>query len=214
MVSFLQAEISLCRVYKRSGVEDHPSLPRSLQTRSTSRTSNYHINQQSQNSPSFNCFEGQSSHHTDEKPSDTTSCTPTAIVGTSLGLSNPLNSSYNNVIATPSSTIFPNSVDDLPRIISSQRVLDTCPPSQLLNIHNYHLGDSSNYSPHLFDNMLPQPQQQQQLQPQLSSQALLALNNNLAGAGAGAVHVTFPERIWEWNSMLSEGSKDLTAPFK
>ncbi|XP_023730496.1 NAC domain-containing protein 35 [Lactuca sativa] len=209
-----KAEISLCRVYKRSGVEDHPSLPRSLQTRSTSRTSNYHINQQSQNSPSFNCFEGQSSHHTDEKPSDTTSCTPTAIVGTSLGLSNPLNSSYNNVIATPSSTIFPNSVDDLPRIISSQRVLDTCPPSQLLNIHNYHLGDSSNYSPHLFDNMLPQPQQQQQLQPQLSSQALLALNNNLAGAGAGAVHVTFPERIWEWNSMLSEGSKDLTAPFK
>lgn len=29
---FLQAEISLCRVYKRAGVEDHPSLPRALPT--------------------------------------------------------------------------------------------------------------------------------------------------------------------------------------
>lgn len=31
-----QAEISLCRVYKRGGVEDHPSLPRYIPTRTTS----------------------------------------------------------------------------------------------------------------------------------------------------------------------------------
>lgn len=31
-----QAEISLCRVYKRAGVEDHPSLPRSLPSSSSS----------------------------------------------------------------------------------------------------------------------------------------------------------------------------------
>ncbi|KAK4406823.1 NAC domain-containing protein 35 [Sesamum angolense] len=38
-----KAEISLCRVYKRAGVEDHPSLPRSLPaTRPPSSTRNHH----------------------------------------------------------------------------------------------------------------------------------------------------------------------------
>ncbi|KAK4254510.1 hypothetical protein QN277_009886 [Acacia crassicarpa] len=40
---YQKAEISLCRVYKRPGVEDHPSLPRSLPTRpsSSSRASSH-----------------------------------------------------------------------------------------------------------------------------------------------------------------------------
>lgn len=33
---YQKAEISLCRVYKRAGVEDHPSLPRSLPSRASS----------------------------------------------------------------------------------------------------------------------------------------------------------------------------------
>ncbi|KAG5011356.1 hypothetical protein AAZX31_07G252200 [Glycine max] len=43
---YQKAEISLCRVYKRAGVEDHPSLPRCLPTRpsSSSRASSDHIN--------------------------------------------------------------------------------------------------------------------------------------------------------------------------
>ncbi|XP_031284720.1 NAC domain-containing protein 35-like isoform X2 [Pistacia vera] len=36
---YQKAEISLCRVYKRAGVEDHPSLPRSLPTRASSSSS-------------------------------------------------------------------------------------------------------------------------------------------------------------------------------
>ncbi|KAF8019258.1 hypothetical protein BT93_G0051 [Corymbia citriodora subsp. variegata] len=36
---YQKAEISLCRVYKRSGVEDHPSLPRTLPTRASSSSS-------------------------------------------------------------------------------------------------------------------------------------------------------------------------------
>jgi hypothetical protein len=35
-ILLFQAEISLCRVYKRPGVEDHPSLPRSLPSRASS----------------------------------------------------------------------------------------------------------------------------------------------------------------------------------
>lgn len=39
----LQAEISLCRVYKRAGVEDHPSLPRSLPSRASSSSSSSRV---------------------------------------------------------------------------------------------------------------------------------------------------------------------------
>ncbi|KAK7263757.1 hypothetical protein RJT34_31354 [Clitoria ternatea] len=36
---YQKAEISLCRVYKRAGVEDHPSLPRCVATRASSSSS-------------------------------------------------------------------------------------------------------------------------------------------------------------------------------
>ncbi|KAI3786772.1 hypothetical protein L1987_40718 [Smallanthus sonchifolius] len=208
-----KAEISLCRVYKRTGVEDHyPSLPRTLQTtRSASRSSNYNNKPRSQNS-SFNCFEGQSSHHNEDKINDTSGCTTTNIVGTALGLSNPINSAYNTVITANTSTIFANNVDDLHRILSSQQALDNCAPSQLLNMNNYQLNVCSNYSPNLTaDNLLPQPQPgtEPELRPHLHSQASVAPNYL-----AGTVQGTFPDRLWEWNSMLSEASKDSSDPFK
>ncbi|XP_076954084.1 NAC domain-containing protein 35-like [Bidens hawaiensis] len=188
-----KAEISLCRVYKRTGVEDHPSLPRTLQT--TRGTSSDHNSRHNSQNLSFNCFEGQSSHHNEDKTSDTTT---TDIVGTALGVSNPINSSYN--------------IDDLHRILSSQQALDNCPPSQLLNINNYQVGVCSNYSPNLSGNdllMQQQPPPHQELSPHVHLQALLAPNYL-----AGAVQGTFPDRLWEWNSMLSEGSKDSIDPFK
>lgn len=210
-VVFLQAEISLCRVYKRTGVEDHPSLPRTLQTtaRNTPRPLNYDNKLKSENSSTFTSFEGQSTHHTDhDKISETKA---TDIIGTALGLSSHTNSPYNNIITATSSTIFPNSIDDLHRIISSQQALENCPPSQLLNMHNYQFNVSSSYSPHLMsNNMLSQPQPQPQLElTQLHSQALLAPNYSPA-----EVPGTFPTRLWGWNSTLSDGSKDFTDPFK
>ncbi|KAM0040558.1 putative transcription factor NAM family [Helianthus debilis subsp. tardiflorus] len=201
-----KAEISLCRVYKRTGVEDHPSLSRTLQTKSTLISPNNSNKQHPQNATSFNCFEAQSSHHNEHK---TGGCNTTNInVGTALGLPNPINS------------IFVNNVDDLRRILSSQQALDNCPPSQLLNMNNYQLNVCSNYTPNLSNNnLLAQQQQQQQQQqprseqpelpPHVHPQALLA-PNYLAGAVQGA----FPDRLWEWNSMLSEGSKDSIDPFK
>ncbi|KAI3695006.1 hypothetical protein L1987_77993 [Smallanthus sonchifolius] len=199
-----KAEISLCRVYKRTGVEDHhPSLPRTLQTtRSASRSSNYNNKLPRSHNSSFNCFEGQSSHHNEDKIGDTT----TNIVG------NPINSAYNTVITATSSTIFANNVDDLHRILSSQQALDNCAPSQLLNMNNYQLNVCSNYSPNLTaDNLLPQPQPgtEPEQRPHLHSQASVAPNYL-----AGAVQGTFPDRLWEWNSMLSEASKDSSDPFK
>ncbi|KAL0737457.1 hypothetical protein Bca4012_013667 [Brassica carinata] len=52
---YQKAEISLCRVYKRPGVEDHPSLPRSLSTR--------HHNHNSAASSSRLALRQQQQHH-------------------------------------------------------------------------------------------------------------------------------------------------------
>ncbi|XP_071729780.1 uncharacterized protein [Rutidosis leptorrhynchoides] len=224
-----KAEISLCRVYKRAGVEDHPSLPRTLPTTraTSSRPSTSDKRQQySHNLLNFHSSESQSSNQNDDKLSETSGSSTTDIVGTALGLSSPINHCYNNFITSfppiattlppqtasllPSSTsIFPSNVDDLNRIISYQQACVNNPASQAFHIQN-------NYQHKFTSNLLSQqPQlqlqsQQLQLQPQLQhQQALLALNNL-----AGEVQVTFPERLWEWNSMPSEGSKDYTNPFK
>ncbi|KAL8222867.1 hypothetical protein R6Q57_020266 [Mikania cordata] len=198
-----KAEISLCRVYKRPGVEDHPSVPRSLQTaRATSSKRQQHSNQN------------------DDKLSETSGSSTTDIIGTGLGPSNSISTpSYNNYITsfptitatlppdtsslvppTASSSIYPNNVDDLHRIISYQHASVDNLASQGFHIQNY--------QHKLSNNMLLQPQLQLQQQSQ-QQQALVALNNL-----SGEVQVTFPDRLWEWNLMSGEGSKDYTNPFK
>ncbi|XP_071698680.1 NAC domain-containing protein 35-like [Rutidosis leptorrhynchoides] len=169
-----KAEISLCRVYKRTGVECYPSHSRTLQTtRNTSRLLNHDNKQQSLHSPFFTCYEGHSSHHNE-----------------------------NNITSSA------NSIDDLHRIIRSQQSPNNCPPSQLLNIHDYQLNVvSSNYHPHLAnDNSSQRPQPHPLLQ---SSQVVVAPDNL-----PRAVLETVPDRLWEWNSTPSEGSKDFFDPFK
>ncbi|KAI3708829.1 hypothetical protein L2E82_38320 [Cichorium intybus] len=228
-----KAEISLCRVYKRPGVEDHPSLPRTLPTTraTSSRSSHADKKQHSENLLSFHTFEAQNSNQNDDKLSETSGSSTTDIVGTALGLSSPINPSYNNFITsfppiattlpqhtaalvTPnaSSSIFPTTVDDLHRILSYQQASVNNPASQAFHIQNYQHKISSSLLPQpppqlLPQQLPPQPQSQQQLQMQPTSQALLALNNL-----AGEVQVTFSDRLWEWNPMPGEGSKDYTNP--
>ncbi|XP_062095452.1 NAC domain-containing protein 35 [Humulus lupulus] len=48
---YQKAEISLCRVYKRPGVEDHPSLPRSLPSRASPSTRAAHLVDRKQQPP-------------------------------------------------------------------------------------------------------------------------------------------------------------------
>ncbi|KAJ0592301.1 putative transcription factor NAM family [Helianthus annuus] len=215
-----KAEISLCRVYKRPGVEDHPSVPRTLPTTraTSSRLSNADKRQHSNNLLSFHSIEGQSSNQNDDKLSETSGSSTTDIVGTNLGLSSTITPSYSNYLTSfptisatlpphtsssvpptnPSPGIFPNTVDDLQRIISYQQASVNNLASQAFHIQNY--------QHKLSNNMVLQPQIQPQLQQQ---QSLLALNNL-----AGEVQVNFPDRLWEWNPMPGEGSKDYTNPFK
>ncbi|CAI9294060.1 unnamed protein product [Lactuca saligna] len=241
-----KAEISLCRVYKRAGVEDHPCLPRTLPTTRASilsaRASNVEKKQHSKNLLSFQSSleqQGQSSNQqNDEKLSETSGSSTTDIVGTALGLSSPINpSNYNSFItsfppitttlpphvhhvhtaslvsptASTSSSVFPTTVDDLHRILSYQQASVNNPSSQAFHIQNYQHKISNTFLPQPQPHQLPpQPQSQHQLQMQPHSQGLLALNNM-----AGEVHVTFPDRFWDWNPMPScEGSKDYTNSFK
>lgn len=200
-----KAEISLCRVYKRAGVEDHPSLPRTLPTtRATSSSRPTSNAEKRPNSQPFLNFEPQN----DDKLSETSGSSTTDIVGTALGLSSPMNtgpSSYNNFITSsfpvPPTAVFPNTVDDLQRIINYQQASVNINPSSLqgFNIQNYQQKVSNN--------LILQPPQVL-LQPQSQHQQALL---NMQGEG----QVSYADRLWEWNQMPNEGNKDYTNnPFK
>ncbi|KOM33634.1 hypothetical protein LR48_Vigan01g319000 [Vigna angularis] len=85
---YQKAEISLCRVYKRAGVEDHPSLPRCLPTRpSSSRASSHSETKKHNELVHHNMgFVGQSkpTEHIVDKMNETEASSD---VNTALGLS-------------------------------------------------------------------------------------------------------------------------------
>ncbi|XP_041013134.1 NAC domain-containing protein 35 [Juglans microcarpa x Juglans regia] len=91
---YQKAEISLCRVYKRAGVEDHPSLPRSLPSRAsssrvthTSRRQQYDTVQNSMEN--FQAFGGQSHEPSEVEKINETDGSSTSDITTALGLSKP-----------------------------------------------------------------------------------------------------------------------------
>lgn len=129
----MQAEISLCRVYKRPGVDDHPSLPRFLPTRASSSRTNSYYKQHNQDPAAqqhaiekLQVFRDQTLQQTSQKViSETISENSTTedVLMTSLGLSNqnPYVQLQCGTINNPSSTLLmtsPNTIDDLHRLIS------------------------------------------------------------------------------------------------
>ncbi|KAL8109564.1 protein FEZ-like [Apium graveolens] len=218
-----KAEISLCKVYKRPGVDDHPSLPRSLPTRaSSSRT---HDNKQYQDAAQhhamekFHIFGDQTVvlQQPSEKLSETISANSTTEdVGTALGLSNqnpyiqlsPITTMLSppldcNTIYNPNPNLVmtgPNTIDDLHRLISLQQA-SVNQPHQLFPNHN-NPGNHFN-SLQLPANNLLQPVQQSQ-----------ALTLTVLPPGS-AIPSTYSDRLWEWNSISeASASKDYGAPFK
>ncbi|KAG7031334.1 NAC domain-containing protein 35, partial [Cucurbita argyrosperma subsp. argyrosperma] len=192
---YQKTEISLCRVYKRAGVEDHPSLPRSLPSRASSSSSRpissstpKNLHQTSSSSTDkFQRFEPQFNHHhlqigatvetTAADASATSSCEE---VTTVLGLSkqNPFTSTpLINMAATSSYTPFfspssNNSLDDLQKLIHFQQQPPPSTPTTLIN-------------------SLPTPYYQPTLPP------------------PPQLPVVFPDRLWEWNPI-----PDGVNPFK
>lgn len=216
----MQAEISLCKVYKRPGVDDHPSLPRTLPTRaSSSRT---HDNKQYQDAAQhhaiekFHVFGDQTAlQQPSEKISETISAdSTTEDVGTALGLSNqnpyiqlspittmlppPLDCSTIYNVPNPNLVMTsPNTIDDLHRLISYQQASANQPHQLFPNHNNPSINLNSMQLPP--SNLLPPVQHSQSL--------------TLAVLPAGSIPNAYSDRLWEWGNEAT-GSKDYGAPFK
>lgn len=174
-------------MYKRPGVDDHPSLPRTLPTRASTSTSG--------KNSTHNSLEklkniGQVTHQeeADDKISDQTSEKSTS-TETALGLSYNVNSYIglnpsistqncnNNIYSAVSSLVpLPNAIDDLHRLISFQQAS--------VNQHHQQVY-------HNVDNP-----------------------NNVDVLAGGSVQAAFSERAWEWSSITGAATKDYDVPFK
>lgn len=201
----LQAEISLCRVYKRPGVEDHPSLPRSLPTTRASSSRKQHAAETSTHAAAekpFQAFGGsnpQALEEGGEKMSETSASSSTEICMSSLGFPKHMNPYMNALpsmpspiapppltpmegcsnILVPQNTTGISQVDDLQRLISFHQQASMTAQQQQEFYHLYH--HPSNF-PTMFQPQVP-------------------LSNN-------------SDRLWEWNP-ITEGNKDyFSTPFK
>ncbi|XAR49194.1 hypothetical protein NMG60_11032299 [Bertholletia excelsa] len=196
-----KAEISLCRVYKRACIEDHPSLPRSLHTRaSSSRTSTTHTEKKQQSITT-----NQTSMEA-EKMSETSGSS-----STDVGFSRH-NYAYSTtgLASTTSNSNAPQMEDDRLNLIPTTWTSTIFSGSSSLVQHNVILDDLHRLvSLQQFQNNHYLPSQfftlQQQLQPPLPPPA------------PGMVPGTFPDaafsdRLWEWNP--TEGSKDFPGNLK
>ncbi|XP_028805026.1 NAC domain-containing protein 35 isoform X2 [Neltuma alba] len=194
---FQKAEISLCRVYKRPGVEDHPSLPRSLPTRpsSSSTTSkpssdkNHYNNNSKHNinlAPDMFHHQNmgfleqpQTHHHRDQQITNETdqgSSSSTAATTTTTTTSN----NNNNSILM---------MDDFNRLVTYNN------NQQYLQYYNSGImnpSPSENHHHLQFSNLLLQQQPQVQ-------QPTVALNSSVP-------ITSFSDRLWEWNPLIPEAT--------
>ncbi|PIN03657.1 hypothetical protein CDL12_23819 [Handroanthus impetiginosus] len=198
-----KAEISLCRVYKRAGVDDHASLPRSLPTKSKSKNHTIDI---------FQATYGGSSQQNDAKIVES-SPSSSADIGTNLALSQ--QNSYAISPIVPMDQTPSISPDDDHRIMMMQQSKNSCSnmifsssSSHAIDdlhklVNNYSINhenhDQYNINPNIlvphFSNLQPPAPQQQ---------AVLAL--------PGSLQAAFSDRLWDWSG-VSEAGKDYTNLF-
>ncbi|CAH9112039.1 unnamed protein product [Cuscuta epithymum] len=176
-----KGEISLCRVYKRAGVEDHPSLPRTLPTRAaSSRPGPSSVKKMQESSPPP--YQVVAEEKTMMVMSAETSSSSSTEVGTSLALSTaappPLQSIF---LPTSSSAAL---ADDLHRLVNSQHMIPVVQHPQ-----------------HYYFQNLSSPPMLQPFPPH--SLPLNALPPGTLHHAAAA----FTDRLWDWSSM-ADASRD------
>ncbi|XP_022136478.1 NAC domain-containing protein 35 [Momordica charantia] len=232
---YQKAEISLCRVYKRAGVEDHPSLPRSLPSRASSsrmttknNISGGAINVQTSSSSTDKFqtnFESQYGHHplqmsstVETAAADASATSSCEEVTTVLGLSKhnpfpttPLINMATTSLGLPSSSTTPNSMeeDDHQSIILHKQQ-----PSSSLVLPSY----ASFFSPSPASNSLDDLQKLihfQQPPPPSASVAIVnppppqyfqPLPPPPQQLSLNSLPVVFSDRLWEWNPIPDANS--------
>ncbi|KAG5548819.1 hypothetical protein RHGRI_014239 [Rhododendron griersonianum] len=190
-----KAEISLCRVYKRPGVEDHQSLPHSVATRaSSSRGTTHLVKNQHTSMDNFQAFPLQQQYQVDqetEKMSETSGSSSNAEV---LSKHNP---SFN--IPPPFSSLVPN-----------------CTPTGFISgsnmslVPNYGVADDFH---RLMNSQQDSISQQQNYQNQNHQ---YYLSSQFSKLQPQPPHTTISDRLlWELNSITEGSNKDYcTSLFK
>ncbi|KAK6159735.1 hypothetical protein DH2020_003116 [Rehmannia glutinosa] len=230
-----KAEISLCRVYKRAGVEDHPSLPRSLPTKaspsSSSKGSKNEITTSTMDAVfQANNYGGQIMHQTDRKLiSETSPSSSNDNIGTSLALSHQ-NSNYsiNNPLVP---TISTDHQDDhhlqkskQPRSNScnNNNLSPNCPSifpnssshaiDDLHNLVNNYSQQSALVNHDIINHQYNVPNLLSQFSGLPPQQGEAAPPINVAAPGT--LQAAFSDRLWDWNAVNSEANKDYNNLFK
>ncbi|RDX58697.1 NAC domain-containing protein 35, partial [Mucuna pruriens] len=201
---YQKAEISLCRVYKRAGVEDHPSLPRCLPTRPSSSSraasnSSHPENKKHNEMLHHNmAFMGQTkpTEHIVEKMNETEASSD---VNTALGLSK--YNAYRAAMGALSTTM------DEEGLMMMQQPKPASAPLGISTIFSASAGPSSSNNgivnmdelnrlmsyQHQYYNVQSHPNQFSTLLMQQPS-PLVSLNSL-----PNPLPTTFSDRLWEWN---------------
>ncbi|KAL2571337.1 hypothetical protein AAZX31_17G002700 [Glycine max] len=205
------AEISLCRVYKRAGVEDHPSLPRCLPTRPSSSRASHDNNKKHNEMVQHNInmgFVGQlkppTTEHIVDKINETEASSD---VNTALGLSK-YNAAYRAAMGALSTTmalpVVPMDHEEglmmmqqqskqaaahVPTIFSAgpsssnnSGVVNMDDLNRLMSYQQQYYNVQSQSHPNQFSTLLMQPS---------AVVSLSSLPNPLPP--------TFSDRLWDWN---------------
>ncbi|KAB2077965.1 hypothetical protein ES319_A06G128600v1 [Gossypium barbadense] len=234
---YQKAEISLCRVYKRAGVEDHPSLPRCLPTRALTSSRGLQSEKkysQAQDAAQqamerFQGFGGGQSQpqleiekisETDGSSSSTSDVTtalalskqnvyrPTALIRTTLGLP--------SGIMEEEGLFLNQSKQGCTSLLPNSTTLFQLGSSSVSSnvvddLHRLVSYHQATMNPLQFYNTYQQQQQQPEfstLPPQSQAQQL-----SLNVLPSSLPLTTFSDRLWEW-SPIPEPSREFTNPFK
>ncbi|KAL5789132.1 hypothetical protein ACOSQ2_004020 [Xanthoceras sorbifolium] len=239
---YQKAEISLCRVYKRAGVEDHPSLPRSLPTRAAAAAASSSRATQSDNQLKYHhdvvvrdqVFGGSQSlslpiDHLEKISTETDGSVNSSDVTTVLGLSKQQNvyrpmpsmegseaGIFLNHSKQLSSLLVPNCTALFPggssSVSSSNAALE-----EFQRLLSYQQA-SVNQQQHYYNDHIQNQQQQHHhhhhhLQfSPLPPQISQPLALN-SSLPASSVPAVFSDRLWEWNP-IPEANREYNDPFK
>ncbi|XP_011087598.1 NAC domain-containing protein 35 [Sesamum indicum] len=237
-----KAEISLCRVYKRAGVEDHPSLPRSVPTKASSSSSSrgpqssrkqQHSQQTTSQEMSFQANYGGSPPQTDGKISETSQSSSTDM-GTSLALSQQ-NSSYS---ITPAAALVPNmansstlqtpTAEDDHGVMLQQSKQANSSSSLSPNCPSIYATSSSHAIDdlHKLVNIQAASINHENHQYNTPNNGPLNLLSHFSTqpeplpaaalnvVGPGSVPAIFSDRLWDWNAISEAGKDYMTNLFK
>ncbi|KAF9587181.1 hypothetical protein IFM89_039621 [Coptis chinensis] len=210
---YQKAEISLCRVYKRPGVEDHSRLPGSHSSAPSSSRGTHsdkiQHNLVSNGSASFQPFDNNSSASEIEKlnEADASSSTDT---GTALGLANI------GAISPMTSTLAPASVEEVGGAFSQYSRQIIQPPTCTGTLFTYPPMPTADDLRRLVDYQHAYVQQQQQHFNQQNLTQILPSSSHSQSLVLNTLPNTitnFSDKLWEWNP-IPDSHRDYTGPFK